>query len=567
VLALCAFALAFFCAFVLPFRFPRSTPVYGSAYTAGENITIAAVGVALTSAVCGLIWLFSWPSRNTPTEADSAPLSTRYLWCGIGCITLCTAVLGALVVRQGDYYADAGYFLVYLRDGLRFHRTIYQQFQFDYGPLLYLWPATFIRVLARFGVSMNAAYIVSVVCMEAVGVALLFYVVNALPLRRPLKAAAFCLLTFAAFDMLLGINYAIVRCILPIATIVFLASQRSLTRAVCIACFGEMLQLFTSPELGVAFAGAAVVYGLYRAWRSGWRYLSISAATLVGVGLFSLLVPAGYLHMLHQASNGGFNIVLEPLPYVLALLFALTVLAPSALSQISLQRDTAESPYAGALLGIFIVTLGMVPAAFGRCDPLHAFVNGVGAYLLAFVAINHATLRWQRIWIAVVALTFAGTQFQEAHAFRGTIQRAFQHAPPDPWDDPTCLPSIIHAVDHAHVTLPFSYGLRMIDGLTDAGIYLPGYYNAHFDSTDAESEQRRVADMRAADFALVPIGQDLVEQDEIDNRRLKRWMLLGYTYKQRRAPFKHGTLLVEELERNWQPVGDFGLYRLYRKLR
>jgi hypothetical protein len=62
----------------------------------------------------------------------------------------------------------------------------------------------------------------------------------------------------------------------------------------------------------------------------------------------------------------------------------------------------------------------------------------------------------------------------------------------------------------------------MIDDLTKAGIYEPGYYDAHFDSSDKQAEERRVAGMRKADFALVPNGQALVDEDEIDNHGFKR---------------------------------------------
>lgn len=565
VLGVCAFALSFYCAFILPFSFPRNEPVYGAAYTAGDNILVAAVGVALVSAVSGLIWILSGKTHDVDSPFDGSALSKNYLWWGAGGVTLLTGILGSLIVRQGDYYADAGYFMVRLRDGLLFHHTIYQQFKFNYGLLLYLWPVTFVRMLQPFGLSMDGAYMVSVAAMEAVGVGLIFYAVNALPMRRQLKAIAFCLLTFACFDTLLGINYAIVRCILPIAAIILLARQRSIARGIFVSCLGEILQLYVSPELGVAFGGAAIVYGLYCAWHSGWRSLSISAAALTGAILFFFFAPSGYIDTVRECSNGGLNYVLEPLPYVLVLLVAVTVLAPYTLSRVSLRLD--ERPWAGMLLGIFVVMLGMLPSAFYQCDALHACVNGVAAYLLSFVAINKLNHRWQRIWIVLVAITFAGTQLQEIHAFHGTIQKAFVDAPPDPYDDPAILPGVIKAVGQEHVTLPFNYSLRLIDGFWKAGIYNAGYYNAHFDSSNTQSEQRRVADMRSAEFALVPMGQALIKQDEIDNRPLKRIMLFGYTYKARRKPLFHGELLVQELNQNWKPVGVYGFYQLYRKVR
>jgi hypothetical protein len=51
---------------------------------------------------------------------------------------------------------------------------------------------------------MDAAYIISVATMEALGVGLPFYIVNVLPLRHRLKAVALCLTTFHAFVNVAG---------------------------------------------------------------------------------------------------------------------------------------------------------------------------------------------------------------------------------------------------------------------------------------------------------------------------------------------------------------------------
>jgi hypothetical protein len=560
----------FYCAFILPFRFPLSEPVFSAAFTAGENNRVAAITVALIGLTVMVV--YRWVDHNDATsfateQSHNSQLSHRYLWWGIAAVVAATAILGFFIVRYGEYYADEGYFLTQLRSGIIFHRTIYREFEFPYGPLLYWWPEAFVRVLVRFGISGAAAYVTSLVAMEALGIGLLFYIVNSLPVRRSLKANAFCLIAFCSVDTVLGMNYAVLRCVLPFATIVLLTKQESLRRAIVVACLGEALQLVVSPELGIAFGGAVLVYGLYRGLTISWRWLFLSLAALTGGGIFAALVGPAYFLTFSQIAKGGYNIILEPQPFILILLVALVALAPIAVARGLWRRNGTDDPATGMLLALYIATLGMLPAALSRGDPLHAFFNGVGAYLLSFVAINQASLPWRRFWIVLIAITFAATQFQELHAFRREILAAVRKSPHDAYDDPSIVPAISQAVGTAKVSFPWSTPLRMEDTLTQLGQYEPGYFCGHYGAFDQASELRRIRDMRAAEFALVPIGQTLVFEDEIDNHGIKRLLRFGFVYPARKAPFYEGALMFRELTANWVPVGTFGKYTLYHKLR
>lgn len=88
------------------------------------------------------------------------------MWAGAAAVTMYAAVLGALMVRNGMYYADAGYFLTQLRTGLVFHAKLYRDVEFAYGPLMYYWPAFFLRALGLLHVSAETAYVVALCAME-----------------------------------------------------------------------------------------------------------------------------------------------------------------------------------------------------------------------------------------------------------------------------------------------------------------------------------------------------------------------------------------------------------------
>ncbi len=565
-------AAAFYCAFVLPFFFPLHEPVFSAAYNAGENTRIAAIAVAAVSILvfatfaCGWLRMGNECPRSKINSATPSQLSATFLWWGIALITACTAALGFIILHHGAYYAEEGFFLTQLRAGVIFHRVPYRDFDFPYGPGLYFWPLLFIRLLTPIGISMAAAYLLSLIAMESLGVALIFYTVNALPVRRPLKAAAFTLITFCAFDTLLGLNYAILRCIVPFAAVVLLTSQTSLRRAMTVACLGEGLLLTISPELGIAFGAAAAFYGVYRSFTLNWNWLGVSLAAVIGGLLFAACIGRDYFVSLSQYAHGRDNLILEPQPFVLVLVVAVVALAPLAVADGWRRRNDPEHSNIAMLIALYIAMLGMLPVALSQCDPVHAFANGVGAYLLSFVWIDRVPPKWQRIWIVIVAVTFMATQFQQLHAWRHEIARAINNAP-EPYDDPH-VTAISKAIGKNKVTFPWNrLPMRMIDRLTQTGQYLPGYFVGYHGECNAASEVRRIADMRAAKFALVPNNQTLVYTEEIDNSGEKLWLRLGYRYKQRAPPFYEYAMLMQELTTNWKPVGTFGTYTLYEKVR
>ena len=594
-------AAAFLCAFVLPFASPLREPVMSAAYTAGANNRHAAVGVALLSGlVTCLLWGFGDVLDATPTADSSASLRNddkgRLGWVywavPAAAVVGLDAVIGWLVVRSHAYFEDGSYFQVQLRSGIMFHRALYRGIEFPYGPLLYGWPAAFVHVLAVVGIGLQPAYFCSLAVMQVVGMGLLWGVVNALPMRRAARMAAMVLLGFGCLQPLGGMNYSVFRFALVPALAVVMARQRTLWRAVMVAGLGEMLAVAVSPELGVAFGGAVVVFGVFRVlggglthrtelneWgtngsgdlkdrsgfpagtttkRLGWLMLPVAA--FAGGGAVLAAVGPGYLRTMGSIAKGGFTLVPEPLPHVLVLLVAVVGLAPVAVARAVRRRE----PAAGLLVAVYVAALGMLPSAFGRGDALHVFYNGLPSFLLGFCAFGEPARRGLRVWTAAVAAMVGFALLQHDHFYAAEVRNMLHGRAAVTDAKGVDLPALLAAVGSGPVAMPVLPPGALSQKLIDAGVYRPGYTVGLIGVWDRAAEERAVAEMRESRFVLVPPG-DFASTEPIDNTPVKRVLRLGYRYRARRAPYYAGRMMVAELAAHWVVVGRFGTYVLWRR--
>ncbi len=565
---LCVTVLTFLGAFVVPFFFPLKEPVYSPAYTAGSNNRMGAMMVALIgcAATLGCLrWRFGVLRHSGAPAGEQIP--RRYLYGAIAMVSTLAAVLGFLMVRGDYYYADAGYLLTQLRAGMIFHRHLYSEVEFAYGPFLYFWPAAFIKVFGAFGVSMNASYVLSLVALEAVGTILLFYTVSALPMTRRMKVAAFAFFVIVTLDPQEGLNYTAFRFIMPALGVVLLSSQRSSGRATTFAAVCAAAQFSVSPELGVAFTAAAVVLGLYRAILQDRRWAPIAAAAVAGAAIYLALAGPAYLRTLREFAKGGYSMILEPVPHIYLLLFYAAVLGPVMVAD-AIREDVTHTGEkesrrrtSGMLLGLYIAGLALLPAALGRCDPLHVSYNGWPLYLLSFVALDRFRRHWKIAGVCI-ALTFAVYSVAQECALGSKELRGVLLQLPDPYGSAD-LPRLEQAVRGGRVAFPFYRSLGVVDGLIAAGEYQPMYLC--IPAVDAAADTRTLEDMRSAQYVAVPAGMRVVTQNPINNTGIKYRFRFGYVYKQRRAPFYQGLAEMLELQAHWRPMGTFGAYEIFAK--
>ncbi len=543
--------------YVLPFAFAQHMPVYSAAYIAGCNNRVAALGMAAMGVVAAVV-CWRWRLGRAPQQA-ALPLPLRWLGACVAAAVVFTGVLGGLAVRTHMYWGDAGYFYNQLRSGVLLHRTLYSGFEFPYGPLLFAWPAAFVKALRPLGISMGATYMASLAALQVLGLGALFYTLQAMPMRRGLKLAALLLITLGSLVPLLSINYAMLRFLLPFAALVWLTRQRALAPALALAALGEMAELATSPEMGVAFAAGVFVFSVYRALTEGRRWLWLTLACITGAALFVALVGPGYFLDFGRLAHGEYNLVVEPLPHLLLLTLAAVGLAPLAVAGAVRSR----SPYAGMLLATFAAGLTLLAPALGRCDPLHAYFNGLGLYLLAFVAVDAAAPSWRRAWVTAFALLVLLTQSVNVHVYQRELRLALRTSVPDP-NEGIDVAALEAAIGPSTVTAPFLAPQTVLDQLTAAGLYQPDYFCGMLTVWDLQAEQQKIAQMRQARFALAPT-EPVRETELIDNGRIKRMERFGLRYPQRNPPFYIGPPIYQELAEHWVSVGHFGAFTLWRR--
>jgi hypothetical protein len=566
-----------FAIFVLPFSFPPRIPVAAEAYAAGQNNRIAAIAAGLLSLLAALGCLL-WRCRHphNPTVPEQTSLSWRWHAAGQATAAAFTLTLGAFMARTPDYYGEAAYFLAQLETGLRLHRVLYREFEFAYGPILYWWPALWIKALTPSFLSAPAAYVLSLTLMQMAGVALLFYVVDALPMARRLKAIAFATFVLGSLSPTLGLNYTLFRFLFPLAAMVLLSRQQRVWLASLVAAAGVALNFGVSPEMGLGFTAAALAYSLFRTVDSGrrwqWQWLGVGVAGLAGGAAFALLCAPDYFLTMRNLAHGGFNLIIAPEPRTLVLVIAVVALAPLAVTRWwrAGQKPGAET---GMLLGIYCIALAMIPVALGRCDSIHAYFNGLAAFLLSFVAITPTRTPdrlqpWGKLWIASVITLAILNQRATIHLYSDDLRTLAPHAQTRAATDGIDVPALEAELGGEPLAMPENAPWAVKHALLDDHLLAPSYFNGMTAVWDQTAEEKKIVFIRQARFALLWQG-GIADPPAHgwDSVTAQRWAALGLHYHQIQIPYRPGLLLEHEFQTNWEVAGIFGKYILRRRVR
>ncbi|RXH58472.1 hypothetical protein [Granulicella sibirica] len=550
-------AVASLCVFILPFAFPPTTPSQSASYAVGFGNRVAMLStVFVSAAVAILLWWRRIGARITdPPEQGTMPLSWL-AWASAAAIIF-HAFLGWRVAIADVYYCDASYFLTQVGRHLHDHAVLYKDIEFAYGPLLFYWPELFIRVLAPLGLKAPGAYMVSLTVMQLAGLGIIFYAIQSLPLTRRLKGVAMLTMAFGTLTPLLGLNYTLLRFALPYAGILWITAQAGVWRQSILFGLAQILMLSISPELGVAFAGGAGAYGLYRAAMDrDSRWLAACAAPLVGLAVAAVLLGRNYFEMMLRFAGGNFAGVIEAKPHLEILLLAAIALSPFAIAGY-VRRYGRE---AGPMIGLYIAALGMVPAGLGRCDELHTFFAGIGVLLLSLVAVSAYQNVWSTVWVALFIVSAVYSTASQAILYKPLEKQVISG---NIWPDNVDVAHLEAVTGGAKIAAPFKLPIRVMEALTQNGQFAPGYFCFMINSQDIPGQERKIAEMRQVPYVLFPT-QDYRIFEMGDNRRRFVIMRFGITYTKKHV-FNSGELLEQEVAKNWQRVEDFGGYTLYRQ--
>ena len=289
--------------------------------------------------------------------------------------------------------------------------------------------------------------------------------------------------------------------------------------------------------------------------------------------------------MLKLFSGGTYNLIVEPVPEVLLLLFALVWLVPTMLGE----KVRAGDPDALELGALFVTVSALMPVALGRADPVHVLSNGLGVFLLSFVAIRRYSRRAQRVWAVLVtavmlhgmiiinwelrnevrsALFRAVLNHQKAPGVRNAIGLVvkvrpgaagrFMEVAASSFD----VQSLRALVGSSQVATPIAVSPDVEEALRREGLYRPDFYYYMADVLDEHAEKRKIEELNKSQWALIP-----AQPYRFTELQSQANALLGFSlpYKARRSGYVIGEQLSEDLRRNWTVAGNVSGYLVYKK--
>lgn len=593
-LAVVAFLATVLLVFVLPLFIPVK-PVLGisASYLAGFNNSVAVLGATGISVLVFLATTFlnRQPYPITGASAATGKLSGRFV---LGVIAGSSAVLAlagaAVMAAHQRYLGDAGYLIEQASTWSDTGRHLYSQIEFAYGPLLLL-PEIALSRIAH--LSMTQAYFIVLPVESALGLWMVAWLLNQLPVRPHLRQATLVLLALGALTPHLGLNYTFFRFASPLVFFLFAVRRAgSPGRTALLLSFALILQAAISPELAFALAVGVLAYAGLRTWQSGAAWLLAGVVPLTVLAVLLLSVGHGYLRMVSTFSAGVLNLPVGPYPHILILLFALTWLVPVYLGRSALFRDT----YGSSLLGLYAIALAMIPAALRRCDPLHVFFNGTGILILSVAAVSRSSRPARILWVGCLALLVLWehrvnealfswrTAWTVQHAILPHTPTALQPAvvalttlpdrnlgsffsqPPVSEEIPD-LHAIYAIIGSGSLAIPFEIPPDMETALKDAHHYSPLSHAFAVDMMDSTAERAAVTELDGYQWLLLPNPLQLSSYQSFPNRLGPLQGMRMYFHTREPILFTPGEIFDRGIAREWTPVRSFGHFTLYRHRR
>jgi hypothetical protein len=567
------------CVFILPFLLP---PPYfqgvSASNLAGFNNEIAALAAASLGTLVFLLAL-KWPqilgedSFGPAADGEVGLKKHSRISSGlVGVVVLlwggAVFLFGLQIIRLGVRYEyDWGYFLNRISMHADFGRKLYSQMEFPYGPWLLEFPIGVRAILSPFHVSTASAYLLTLVLQVMAGLLLLAYLINHIPMSKPWRAVIFLLLSVGMMVGNMGPNHTFVRFTPQLVFLVVASKCKRGWEAALWIFAGEAACLGLSPEIGFAFLVGSFAFALYSYFTQGRMWAWAVAAPIVSAMVFLILEGWPYLNRLGGSAHGLYSFPVEPLPFVLVYLFALVWMVPLCLARFFRQRK-AEAPMLAAL---YLMSLALLPAAFGRADPGHVYWNGLSVLLLSAVAISSRP-RWQQIvwgaclaivilWMCNINLHVNGFEMKpvlraEAASFRDVVEgRLPGRIRQD--DEGFSLQSLQAIVGHDPVATPLEIPLPVEESLRASGQYTPSFFNFTFTA----AEDRLIQEFNESRWALLPAGQKYEKAERPED--LGVVMGLRLPYRSRRPVFVSGARFEQNLAENWKIRGVVGNYLVY----
>ena len=292
---------------------------------------------------------------------------------GIICFGACATFLLANS-RNLAGYGESEYFL--LRSALaEAGKVPYRDFEFAYGPLLVYG----VVLLKWLGCSAGFALAFLMIAESAIGY-LAFYYVTATLFGKERAAGRLMFFAVALATCLspltAGQNFTFLRFASALAFGCYVLPRPDSQRIEAYGVLSGLVFLLgwlVSPDVGLA---GAIAFGMVVTMLSRRRFIcGVGVAASLGLAVFCSPLVRGSLDVALQFAQGGDNFPVFPSIHI-ALMFVSVLLSTAYVAK----RSVREDPI-GWL--VFLYSLGLLPAALGRCDIGHVVFNGFGFVLLA----------------------------------------------------------------------------------------------------------------------------------------------------------------------------------------
>lgn len=425
------FLICLIAVFAVPYLFAPHGGISVSVMAGFSNraAQITLLGGGLLFALWTRGWGMQLPQQNTRSTG-----SARWLLpcLAVALVTAASLYLWYWASNMGPY-DEAIYFLD------RFSNQtagghVYRDFTFDYGPLLY-YPSWWIAEALH--IPVGHAYYLFCMLQWVTGEMLLWHVLSSLPSRpfhRAFTFAAFTLLWFTSITDQ-GAQYTPLRFVLTSVCALWVhglwlrrtraSNAFAMLPAMAAAALCFVGLLLYSPEQGIGFAAATVLF-----FAAGVRRRAIAVPlagfTVVCAVVFAAAKHVGWMGVLFTFAGGSFNL---PVLAGFQSLFLVSMLLATACAIVFAFRHEESSRPEIYLVALAVVS---VPAAFGRADPGHIFINTMPALLVITLALlQRSGLRLAVMggWILCIGLAYLSHMRQQVNVLMHSWPR-LEEMPP-----------------------------------------------------------------------------------------------------------------------------------------
>jgi hypothetical protein len=436
VLGYACFALmAYYAIFYLPYHFPPTQRLISDSYVFGFNNSVAIISIVTLLATATLMRFLhqrrqqhqansSLPYCDGAGDTSRIPPSRYWL---LALVYLLFTVAIYWRAQTAQFYSvdwESSHFLWDLKlmeiHGLR----PYVDFKFDYGPALIYAPAYFHRLLNAWSVSHGVSYYTFHYLIDLLGLYCIFSLLNRsiMPLRY--KKVAFGILAVACLAPYMGLNGIAARFLIPYLSLVIVhqkmaqtgeaALRLRLLMVFILVFLATMINMFISAEIGVAFSIALIAYNVSFSRTDLRAVITAVSAFALALVLCRMLLPSSYYESLLSFSKGANNFPLLPAAHLLLYIVTLFLAIP----RLILDGIRHEHTSAPLLFALGVLSIALLPGAFGRCDPPHVFFYGLGISLIMFILMANTSRKHFLLYsVAYICVSIIGLQWSNARVF------------------------------------------------------------------------------------------------------------------------------------------------------